>query len=208
MMGVASFIHPVGWCEGGDHRFDVAQGDGGLVQQQEGFAAVGAGEGVADGVAGVLDLGEEIVGEEMAVPDQQEMGFGEAAEAGAGEGGVGLPLSAVVIRRIGGDLGQRAGQGGEVAGEDFAEQGMQIDEVAAQRGGGDAQGGGEVGKGDGMAAVAGHERPADGEDAFVPLPLPFGAEVGAAFEGVGLGAEDAGVDVHGAHVRYYDVFCQ
>jgi hypothetical protein len=52
--------------------------------------------------------------------------------------------------------------------------------------------------------VAGEQRLGDGEDVFAPLAVTLGQEALLAIECVGLGAEDAGVDVHGAHVSLGD----
>jgi len=197
LVGVASLTHPASGLKGGEHGVDARKGDGGCVQQDEGFAEVGAGKGFADGIAGFLDVGKQVIGQEMAVTDQQEMGFGEAAGLGAGEGNVGLPPFLAVIRIAGGDFVQASREGGEVAVKDFAEQGIEIDEVVAQGGGGDSQRGGEIGLGDGVPAMAGHQGLAGDDDAFVTLALAGSAEMRAALEGIGFGAKDSWVYVHG-----------
>jgi hypothetical protein len=77
--------------------------------------------------------------------------------------------------------------------------------VSAEGGGGHAQGGGEGGEADGVAAVAGEEGLGDGEDVFALPAIPFGGEAKLAIEGVGLGAEGAWVGLHGRYVSYDDI---
>ena len=71
-MGEFACLESEGFLDG----FGVPVGG---VEDVEGAAGQGAGEEVADRVAVGLDGGEEIVGEEMAVPDQEDVGLGEAA---------------------------------------------------------------------------------------------------------------------------------
>ena len=184
--------------DGGQGGFDVRGGEFGHVQQGERGFGVLAGEDVADGEAVGFQRAAFVLGQEMAVTDQEEMRLGRGAEAGARDGEVGGAAGLGAVRRVRGDFGQRAHDGLEVAVEDLREQIVQVREEAADGVRGHAHGDGEIGEADGGAAVVCHEVLRGIEDGDAPFLLLEG-EVWAAVAGdvIALGAEDAGWGVHG-----------
>ena len=68
----------LGGGDDGDEFFDAGGAEEATVEQVEGFVGVAVGEDVAEVVADCLDVGEEFRREEVAVADQEEVGFGVA----------------------------------------------------------------------------------------------------------------------------------
>jgi len=71
---------------------------------------VGAGDREADREAVRLNRGEEVRGEQVAVPDQEEVGLVEAAEGGAGGVQVGGAALSVEVGVVVGDFAEGVGQ--------------------------------------------------------------------------------------------------
>ena len=156
----------------------------------------------------MFQVGEDILREDVAIPGVEAVGFGEAAEGAAAEGEVDLPLFSAPIRVVEGDFAEAPGDIHQMAADDVAEQGIQIDEVSSERGRGHPQGRGHGAEADGVAAVARQERLCGVEDVFALLAITFGGEALLAIEFIGLGAEDAGVCLHAADVSQGDEYCQ
>ena len=136
----------------------------------------------------------QVWGEGEAVLEQEGLGWGGGAPGGSGGGDVGGAAGGGWVRRGVGDLADGAGDGLQVAVDDFGEDAVQADEVALDGLAGHADGEGEVGQSEGGAAVAGHEHGGSGDDAVPTVQLTRG-EVGAvAGEVVGLGSELPGVE--------------
>jgi len=90
------------------------------------------------------------------------------------------------------DLAEGAGQGAQMAQEDFAEHGVEVDDVAAQRLRVQVQGKCEPGEQDQLAAVTRHEGLARREDVLVACQLFWAAAEQCGGDVPCFGAEDAG----------------
>jgi hypothetical protein len=84
-----------------------------------------------------------------------------------------------------------------MAEDDFGEDGLQIAELASERGGRHAQGDGEIGEAEAGAAVTGKQVLGGAEDAILGFEIPGGASGALAGQVVDLRAEDALGYVHG-----------
>jgi len=151
--------------------------EAGLVQQEHGLAAEFAGDCLADGGSGSLQDFQLVGGEKVALPGQQQVGFGQRSEAGSGGGGVSFSLGRLVVRVGSAGFSQGSRDVAEVAVEDFGEEAVQVGEVSSDMAGGSADGEGEGGHGHGVAAVDGHEALAEIHDPGSLLVLLFGEAV-------------------------------
>ena len=183
--------------DGGQGRFDAGGVQGGQVEEGERFLGVALGEEVAELAAGGLDVGEQVIGEQVAVADQEEVGFGEAALGCARVGEVGGAAFLRAVRGVSRDFVEGAGEFAQVAVEEGRQQGVEVGEVSPEGAGGHTQGLGQAGGRHGVDAVSGHEALGDGEDAGVLLLLTDGEVGRVALEAFGVGAEDSGWGLHG-----------
>ena len=120
--------------------------------------------GEADEVQSLLIVFRE--GE--AVPGEQVMGFGEAALGRSGGGEVGGAAGGGEVGRVRRNAFDRVRHLPQMAFEDFHHQPVHIDEVAADSAGRDFQGVGELGNGEGFAAVIDHGGQRRAHDGFPP----------------------------------------
>ena len=135
--------------------------------------------------------------EEVAVPDEEEMGLGGRAEGGAGEGEVGGAAEGLAIGRVTRDFGERADDGLQVTVQDLREQIVHVGEVAADGARGGAHRAREIGQADGGGAMVGHEALSAVHDAGARFLLAIRGGRALAVDVIALGAEDAGWGVHG-----------
>jgi len=89
-------------------------------------------EEAGDAVFCLFEGDAEIFRQEVEVSGEEEVGFGEAAEGVSGEVEVGFYQACLTVRGIEGDVSEGGGEGKEVPLEDFAEEAVEIGEVAAQ----------------------------------------------------------------------------
>ncbi len=93
---------------GGEEGFDAGEGEGWAVEQEEGFLGANGGEDGAETLMGLLDGDAFVVGQEVGVAGEEEVGAGEGAVPGVGESVVGGAASGVAVWRIEGDVADRA----------------------------------------------------------------------------------------------------
>ena len=185
---------------GGEDGVYVGQAHGGHVEQVEHGLGVVVGEEGGEVGADILDAVEIGLGEEVAVPDEEEVGLGQAAECCAGVGEVGAPAGGVFVVGAWGERAHDCREGQQVAVEDVDEQAVEVDEMAADGGGREAHGLGEGGHGEAAGAELGEEGAAGGDDVFVAVLLTRVEARLEAGDFVDAVAEGAGGWFHGGAV--------
>jgi hypothetical protein len=110
-----------------------------------------------DALVGAVDFVEQILGQQVAIAQEDGVGGGEIPVLHAGSGEPGLAAGSVGGGGFALDGGDGLGQGVEVVEEDILDEGIQIDEVHGEGLLAEGDGGGEALEGDAGAAVAGEE---------------------------------------------------
>jgi hypothetical protein len=168
----------------------------GVVEQVEGFFAEVAGEGEAEVGVGVFDGDSDVVRQVGEVVHEELVGDGGAAVGAAGEGDEGFAFAALVVWFVARDFGQEGAEAVQVAAQNFAEDGVGIGEVPAQRGVGDAQRVGDEAHRGGDGAETGDQLFGEVQDIVLALALARG-EVDGSEKVVGHFAGEAVIIVHG-----------
>jgi hypothetical protein len=177
--------------------FDGGGVEARFIQEEHGLSAQFAGDGFADRGPGSFDEFQLVGGEEVAVPGQQEVGFGEGSQAGSGEGCVGFPQGRLVVRMGSAGFSEGSGDEEEVAVENVSEKAVQVRKMSSDVGGGVSYGLGEGGHRQGVAAVYGHEGLAEIHDPGSLLSLLFGELVPASVDPGDAVSQQAGGGSHG-----------
>jgi hypothetical protein len=161
----------------GDQVLHVGGLDGLVVEHAEdafGAVAVGAGEEAGEAVAHGGDGDELVGGQGGAVAHEEEVVVGEAAVGAAGECEVGFAAGAGGIWGFGVDFADGGDERLEVEADEVGEECVEVAEVAAEGGDGDAHTDGEGRQRDVSEAFFRHGDAGAFDDVFVPSAFPFG----------------------------------
>ena len=143
--------------------------------------------------AEVFERFREVGREGVAVAQQELVALrGDAIRPGVG--GIGGAACGRAVGRVPADIAEGFGDGVQMAPQDFGEDAVRINEVAADGGGRHAQCDGEAGHGDAGAAEGGHEVGGGFEDVVFARLFLGGEPAPGAGQVVDFGAEAAGGD--------------
>ncbi len=194
MLGVAGFP---GGDDAGEGGFDFGGREFRGVQEAEGQVGIVAGEVSAEAGAELFDGFPEVWGEVFPSVDQEEVGFGEAAQGCPGGLEVGGAAGGGAVGGVRGHGAQGFEEVHEVGSDEVGEEAFEVAIMDVEGGGAHPEGFGQDWDGEAVVAEEGEEAGAGGADEVALFLLPLGEEPAGFWEVFDEGTEGSGWMFHG-----------